>query len=247
MQLPIPMIDFSALKQAKDALNSVQEAQRRLQAHQTSERKRTGLKGDPAMRLKITRQQDEMNKCRAAIFRLEYPEIVAVKKLPTTTTKNKEKLIKQQYEEEYGTLAPRPKPGPQPVPPQAQLPQAKTTKVKPTTTNPTPAKPAQADLTVGIEKAEKKRRMAEKREFRAWKFKQNHPDIKDVPAKLSIKQAKRLLSTAGAPKSDNEGRATRASQRIATRHISQASVDAMPVRADISRVGNSIDCPITID
>ena len=247
MQLPIPMIDFSALKQAKDALSSVQKAQRRLEAYRTSERKRTGLKGDPAMRLKITQQQDEMNRCRAAIFKLEYPEIVAVKKLPITTTKSKEKLIKRQYEEKYGTLAPRPKPGPQSVHPQAKLPQAKTTEVKPTTTNLTPSKPVQADLTAGIEKTEKKWRMAEKRECRARRFKQNHPDIKDVPARLSIKQAKRLLSTAGAPKSDNEGRATRASQRIATRHISQASVDAMPVRADISRVGNSIDCPITID
>ena len=232
------------VRKAIKTLGLARKALRRMHKDHVYHMQSSDYKGEP-FKKKITRQIKVVDGCRSNLFKLEHPEIAVVSELPAELTKNEAKLILNRYNEQHGKSMPG-----------SAIDVAQLTKkrAQPPSTIVAPVKPdpdtTNRTNTAGTEsqgrakKYQKNKTVAEKRTGRAENFKKTHPEISNVPSKLSLNAKKRLLAAvAAAQDAGNNAPPRRVNQWIVNRV--RGGFNVVPM--DLLKIGSTVNDPITID
>ena len=242
-----PSAQLLAVKNATKTLRLAREAYRQMTKYHINNMPYPDRKGESYTKKEITRQMEVVNECRSNLLKLENPDIAAVTELPARLTKKEVKSILDRYKEQHSKSIPHSTLDVvQPTRKRAQPPSAIVVPVKPNPEATNLASTAERKSQAPAKNRRKKKASAEAQTSGAKEFKKVHPEISNVPPKLSLGAKKKLLAAAAAADTqdvENKTQPRRASQRIANRVMSGSNFTP----TDLSKRGSTAHDPITID
>ena len=240
---------IAELQAARQTLDLARKAYRKTLKYHDKYMRNSEGKREHFTKKEISHQLKVVKECRSNVFKLDYPEIAVLSEVPALLTKKEAKLILDRYNEQHGKSMPCSIIDvAQPTKKQAKPP-ATVVPVKPDPEATNQANTARTESQARAKKRQKKKIRAEKQNIRANKFKKAHPEINNVPSRISLTAKKKLLAAAAAAAAttaqdaENKAPPRRVSQRIAN-HVTN---DSDLASTELSKRGSTAHDPITLD